>query len=147
MAWCCAVRLELVLRTVVVPLYGASAYVAVFEWSPTGGVMHLHHILWKRGAPRSDLEAKDLQDRASALRKAGLVAGGEVTCDIKYAVDFFADYVTEWNPNKTPQGDEKVSHVAETVNEALPHPASLSNSEMLDLVRGEDPHARFAYYE
>ena len=146
-AWYCAVRLELVLKTVVVPLYGASAYVAVFEWSPTGGMVHLHYILWKRGAPRFDLQAKDLQDRASALRKAGLVAGGEVTCDIKYVVDFFADYITEWNPNKTPQGDEKVSHVAETVNEALPHPASLSNREMLDLLRGENPHERFAYYE
>lgn len=36
-AWYCAVRLELTLKTIVVPLFGASAYVAVFEWSPTGG--------------------------------------------------------------------------------------------------------------
>ena len=146
-AWYCAVRLELILKTVVVPLYGASAFVSVFEWSPTGGMVHLHYILWKKGAPRFDLHADTLLERARALRKAGLVAGGEVTCDIKYVVDFFADYISEWNPNKTPQGEDKTSHVAEKVNEALPHTASLSNEEMLDLLRGENPHERFAYYE
>ena len=79
-AWYCAVRLELILKTVVVPIYGASSYVAVFEWSPTGGMAHLHYILWKKGAPRFDIHAQDLQARAAALRKAGLVAGGEVYC-------------------------------------------------------------------
>jgi hypothetical protein len=146
-AWYGAVRLELILKTVVVPLYGASSYVSVFEWSPTGGMVHLHYILWKRGAPRFDTHAEDLLEKAKALRKAGLVAGGEVTCDIKYVVDFFADYVTEWNPNKTPQGEEKTSHVAEQVNETLPHTASLSTQEMLELLRSENPHARYAYYE
>ena len=146
-AWYCAVRLELILKTVVVPLYGASCYVAVFEWSPTGGMVHLHYILWKRGAPRFDMHAQDLQDKAAALRKAGLVAGGEVTCDIKYVVDFFADYITEWNPNKNAQGEDKTSHVAETVNETWPHTASLSTQHMLDMLRSEDPHARYAYYE
>ena len=106
-AWYCAVRLELILKTVVVPLYGASCYVVVFEWSPYGGMVHLHYILWKRGAPRFDLHAQELQDKATTLRKAGLIAGGEVTCDIKYFVDFFADYITEWNPNKSAQGEEK----------------------------------------
>ena len=110
-------------------------------------MVHLHYILWKQGAPRFDLQAEDLLDKAAKLRKAGLIAGGEVTCDIKYVVDFFADYITEWNPNKTPQGEDKTSHVAEKVNEALPHTASLSVEEMLDLLRGENPHERFAYYE
>ena len=146
-AWYCAVRLELILKTVVVPLYGGSVYVAVFEWSPTGGMVHLHYILWKRGAPRFDLHAQELQDQAIALRKAGLIAGGEVTCDIKYLVDFFADYITEWNPNKSAQGEEKKSHVAEKVNETLPHTASLSTQEMLDMLRAESPHARYEYYE
>ena len=146
-SWYCAVRMELVLKTVVVPLYGASAYVAVFEWSPTGGMAHLHYILWKKGAPRFDLQADTLMERATALRKAGLVAGGEVTCDIKYVVDFFADYITEWNPNKTPQGENKTNHVAEQVNEASPHTASLNVQDMLDLLRGDNPHKRYAYYE
>ena len=52
MAWYCAARMELILKTVVVPLYGASNYVAVFEGSPTGGMAHLHYILWKKCAPR-----------------------------------------------------------------------------------------------
>ncbi len=146
-AWYGALRLELVLKTVVVPLYGAQAYVAVYEWSPTGGMVHLHYILWKTGAPRFDLHAEGLMSRVAALRKAGLVAGGEVTCDVKYVVDFFADYITEWNPNKNPDGEEKVSHVAERVNEAAPHTASLTTAEMLDLLRGDNPHERFAYYE
>ena len=103
-AWYCAVRLELILKTVVVSLYGASTYVAVFEWSPTGGMVHLHYILWKRGAPRFDMHAQDLLDKAAALRKAGLVAGGEVTCDIKYVVDRFADYITKRNLNKDTSG-------------------------------------------
>ena len=37
----------------------------------------------------------------TALRAAGLVAGGQVTCAIKYVVVIFAEYITEWNPNKT----------------------------------------------
>ena len=68
-SWYCAVRLELILKTVVVPLYGASAYIAVFEWSPTGGMVHLLYILWKRGAPRFDLQANSLLETAKALRK------------------------------------------------------------------------------
>ena len=40
-SWYCAVRLELGLKAVAVPYFGASAYVGVFEWSPTGGMVHL----------------------------------------------------------------------------------------------------------
>ena len=69
-------RLELVLKTVAVPLYGANAYVAVFEWSPTGEMVHLHYILWKKGAPIFDMHSQELLDKTAALRKAGLVAGG-----------------------------------------------------------------------
>ena len=54
-AWYCAVRLELTLNTMVVPIFGASNYVTVFEWSPTGGMVRLHYILWKQGAPRFEL--------------------------------------------------------------------------------------------
>ncbi len=57
-AFQCAVRLELVLKTVVVPIFGASAYVGVFEWSPTGAMVHLHYVLTKRRAPRFDVRAE-----------------------------------------------------------------------------------------
>ena len=63
-AWYCAVRLELTMKTIVVPIFGASAYVAVFEWSPTGGMVHLHYILWRPGAPRFDIRAEQLQQHA-----------------------------------------------------------------------------------
>jgi len=88
-AWYCAVRLELTLKAIVVPVFGASAYVAVFEWSPTGGMVHLHYILWKSGAPRFDLRAEHLQRQARALRKAGLVAAGVAHCKIDDIIDFF----------------------------------------------------------
>ena len=39
---------------------------------------HLQYSLWNKGAPRFDLHAADLMERATALKKAGLVAGGEV---------------------------------------------------------------------
>ena len=146
-AWYCAVRLELVLKTVVVPTFGAHAYVAVYEWSPTGGMVHVHYILWKRGAPRFDLQADALIQRAQNLRKAGLVAGGEVNCDIKDVVDFFADYITEWNANKTQEGEDTECHIPTEVNEALPHTASLSVEEMIDLLRSENAHDRYAYYK
>jgi hypothetical protein len=41
-SWSNAVRLELALKAVVVPHFGASANVSVFERSPTGGMVHLH---------------------------------------------------------------------------------------------------------
>ena len=81
------------------------------------------------------MDAQDLLDQAAALRKAGAVAGGGVTCDVKYVVGFFTHYSTEWNPSKTSQGEEKKSHVAEEVNESLPHTALLSTQEMLDMLR------------
>ena len=154
-AWYCSVKLELTLKCVVVPTFGTHAYVAVFEWSPTGGMVHLHYILWKRGAPRFDAEAAGLLDRARALRQAGLVAGGEVTCDIKHVVDFFSDYINEWNPNKGADGEEEVPTsaagrkplVAGQSPEPSPHTASLSLEEILDLLRSENSHQRFAYYK
>ena len=88
-SWYCALRLELTLKTIVVPTFGASAFFAVFEWSPTGAMVHVHYVLWKPGAPRFDLRAEKLQERAKSLRKAGLVATGSVSCKVEDVVDFF----------------------------------------------------------
>ena len=107
-SWYCSVRLELTLKTLVVPIFGASNYVAVFEWSPTGGMLHLHYILWKHGAPRFDLQAERLVQNARRLRKAGLVAAAKVqTENIDDVMDFFSRYVSEWNPNKDDAGKGK----------------------------------------
>ena len=148
-AWYGSVRLELVLKTVVVPIFGSHAYFGVFEWSPTGGMVHLHYVLWKSRAPRFDVRAEKLLADAEALRKAGVVASAQVECEIADVVDFFADYVAEWNPNKNTLGEEEKCHVAEDVNEAEPHPASLSIEEMLGLLNDdpESAHARFQYYK
>ena len=71
-----------------------------------------------------------------------------MTCDIKNIVDFFAEYITEWNPNKTVEGDDKKSNVAEKVNETkIPHTASLSTHEMIDMLKSENPHNRYEYYQ
>ena len=61
-------------------------------------------------------------------------------------MDFFAEYISEWNPNKTPEGKPKDGGVAQTVNDTEPHTASLSVKEMLDMLQGENPKQRFAYY-
>ncbi len=146
-AWYCSVRLELTLKTMVVPIFGASAYVGVFEWSPTGGMVHLHYVLWKPGAPRFDIRAEQLQERADALRKAGLAASGYARCRVDDVVDFFAEYVSEWNPNKDSKGEEESSHVAERVNEAQEHTAALSVEEMLRLLQEESSDERRACYK
>ena len=144
-SWYCSVRLELTLKSIVVPIFGASAYVGVFEWSPTGGMVHLHYVMWKPGAPRFDLRAQRLQERAQELRKAGLNAAGSVTCRIDDVVDFFAKYISEWNPNKNHEGKEEENHVAERVNEAQEHTASLSVEEMLRLLEDENSEQRREY--
>ena len=68
-AYYCAVRLELALKTIAVPIFGASADVGVFEWSPTGAMVHLHYVLWKKGAPRFELRAEQLKRDQGDLRK------------------------------------------------------------------------------
>ena len=139
-SWYCAVRLELTLKTLVVPIFGASNYVAVFEWSPTGGMVHLHYILWKQGAPRFDLRAEQLVQEARWLRKAGLVAAAQVqTVKIDDVMEFFARYVSEWNPNKDDAGEEKQDHVAEKVNwDSVSHTAATSVEDMLRLLSEDD---------
>ena len=154
-AWYCAVRLELSLKTVVVPVFGASNYVAVFEWSPTGGMVHLHYILWKRGAPRFDLRAERIVEQADVLRKAGYVGGGEVQCSISDVVDFFAEYISEWNPNKKivdgapapVDEEEEAARIARRINQNHRHTASFSVQEMLHLLQDENVEEREAFYK
>ena len=128
-------RLELALKAVVVPVLGASAYMGVFESSPTGAIVHLHYVLTKPGAPRFDLRAERLQQQAEELRRAGLVAAGSARCKIDDVVDFFARYVNEWNPNKTEEGTDVGSSVAVRVNDGAPHPAAITVEEILFFCR------------
>lgn len=145
-AFYCAMRLELLLKAVVVPVFGAHAYVGVYEWSPTGGMVHLHYILWIKGAPRFDVRAEELLRQVAELRKAGLSCAGEVTCKVDDVISFFDKYITEWNENKTEENENRHDYTAADVNEAEPHPAALSTEAMLDLLRGENATARYEYY-
>ena len=80
-------------------------------------MVHLHYVLWKRGAPRFDLRAELLEQEAERLRKAGVLTGGKQVCKIDDVVDFFSQYVSEWNPNKGAEGQDLKSFAAEMVNE------------------------------
>jgi len=107
-SWYCALRLELNLKANIVPNSGASAYVAVYEWSPTGGMVHLHYVLCVPGAPRFDDRAEILKARAAELRQGASTKGVEQACDISDILEFFSKYVNEWNLNKDDNGHELV---------------------------------------
>ena len=55
--------------------------------------------------------------------------------------------VTEWNVNYDDKGEPFESHVAERVNQGVPHVASRTNEEMLQLLEDGQEEARHAYYE
>ena len=74
--------------------------------------LHLHYILWRPGAPRFDIRAEVLIEQAEALRKAGLAVKAVAHCKVDDVVDFFAQYVSEWNPNKAADGSEGAGAVA-----------------------------------
>ena len=139
-------RLELALKAVAVPYFGASGYVGVFEWSPTGGMVHLHYIRWKRDAPRFDVRAEVLEQHAERQRKAGFITQQVQHCKIADVVDFFTRYVTEWNVNYDGNGEPLGNHVAERVNESVPHTASRSTAEMIQLLENGQDEARREYY-
>ena len=146
-SWYCAVRLELALKTIAVTYFGASAYVGVFEWSPSGGMVHLHYILWKRDAPRFDLRAEDMERKVEKMRKEGILPQTVHRCQIHDVVDFFATYITEWNANCDADGVQLRSTVAEQVNEGDPHTASWDVKAMLRLLQEGNDTERHAYYK
>ena len=147
-AWYCAVRLELSLKTLVVPIFGASNYVAVFEWSPTGGMVHLHYILWRSNAPRFDLRAETLVRHAKRLRKAGMVGLAQTqTVHIDDIMDFFSLYISEWNPSKDEFGFPKDDDVAEKINRHdVHHSAAVSVEDMLRLLEEGKSADRHKHY-
>ena len=109
-------------------------------------MVHLHYILWKRGAPRFDVRAEMLEQHAEQQRKSGLLAQQVQQCKIEDVVDFFTQYVTEWNVNYDDKGEPRGNYVAERVNEVVPHTASRSVDEMLELLEDGQEDARHEYY-
>ena len=83
---------------------------------------------------------------------------------LKHVFDFYSDCINEWNPNKDADGEEEVPHRPASSSfgngmsssasaaglqppEPPRHTASLSLEEILDLLRSENAHQRFAYYK
>ena len=99
------------------------------------------------GIDNFHVQAEKLTAQREEARRAGFLGGQVMDCKIGQVVDFFAKYINEWNPNKTSTGEEEVSHVAERVNETTPHTASLSEAEMLDLLRDDNAAALLDYYK
>ena len=145
-AYYCSVRLEMTLKAIVVPYYAATNYVAVFEWSPTGGMVHLHYILWGHDVPRWDMRAKQMQRARVKARKARLPPADYVHVEIKDIIEYFSRYISEFNPNKNSDGEELIDHVAEKVNDRDNHPAAVSIKEMLKLLEPDKSAERHAYY-
>ena len=111
-------------------------------------MVHLHYILWKNGAPRFDLRAEQLVEEARRLRKGGFVAAAQVqTVKIDDVMEFFARYVSEWNPNKDDAGVEKEEHVAYNANkDSVTHTAATSVEDMLRLLSEDRQAERCKHY-
>ena len=144
-AWILATRLELIIKAVVVPLFGACDYAAVFEWSPTGGMLHLHYILWKPKSPRFDLRSELLVEKAKELQRAGVVAGAETHCDMSDIFDYFNEYINEWNPNKDQTGDTLPEATDNT--EQQDHPAALDLASLIALLQPGQSAERMKFYK
>ena len=95
--------------------------------------MHLHYILWKHAALRFDLRAAQLVRETQRLRIGGLVAAAQVqTMKTDAVMEFFARYVSEWNPNKEDAGEEQEERVAYNANrDTTTHTAAISVEDML----------------
>jgi len=110
--------------------------------------VHLHYILWRRGAPRFDLRAERLVEKANRLRKGGFVGAAKCQAEkIDDIFEFFEAYISEWNPNKNDAGEEIGDHVAEKVNRASePHTAAASVEDMLLLLAEDHAGERREHY-
>ena len=90
------------------------------------------------GAPRFDVRGQEIQREAAQFRKAGFVASDITHCEIEDIVDFFTQYVSEYNPNKDWDGKEVINHVAERVNkDDEEHPAAATVEQMMEILKPE----------
>ena len=76
-----------------------------------------------------------------------MAAAQAQTVKIDDVMEFFATYVSEWNPNKDDAGEEKEDHVAEKVNrESVRHTAATSVEDMLRLLAEDRQGERREHY-
>ena len=114
-----ALRLELILKSLLVFILDLNDYYCVFEWG-SGGVLHLHCILWNfKSHYLDDWDLKEQQqNQCFSKRKLRLI------------VDFFNVHVCEWNLGKEADGSWK--NIQPEPDNA-PHPASISKHDLDDL--------------
>ena len=141
-AWYCAMRLELVLKTIVVPIFQAHAYAAVVEWSPTGGMVHVHYLLWKRSAPRFDRRAEQLLADAKHLHRQGVVGSAEIKCHTNDVMDYYSQYINEWNPAKDKDGKQMPG----MKDDDEEHPAALDVQSLIALLQPHNAPDRLKFY-
>ena len=126
-AWFAELQLELVLKYVMKEMLELDDYYAVFEWG-SGGVLHLHCILWNRSSEY--LEKYDLQKAARTISISRKV--------VRKIANFFNVHVSEYHLGKTNNGSwDELRYESDGM-----HPASISKSELdriLTVPTYEDP--------
>lgn len=136
-SWYCTVRHELLLKCIMVPIIGASAYVAVWDGFRIGGKVHLHHALCKPGAPLFYLRSESLQELIQAMRQASLEASGVALCTHVVMMPFICSVMT------CPSGSQsrrvtgarpEVPWPSASSKQMGEHTAALSVQEMLRLL-------------
>ena len=115
-----ALRLELILKYLMVDMLELKDYYCVFEWG-SGGVLHLHCILWNFNSQY--LDNWDLKQREDKQRTSKI--------KMKLIAVFFNVHVSEWNLGKEEDGSWK-NMPADT--DDAPHPASISKQEFDELL-------------
>ena len=82
---------------------------ASFEWG-SGGIVHVHVVLWVKGAPRIDAVLRpDEQGNLPALNSEDVKSGDVVVLDedVAHIMASFSDGVyTEWNTRKAEDGSQ-----------------------------------------
>ena len=51
-AWFCALKLESLLKYCAKETLNLTDYIGIYEWSPTGAMLHLHFAGWRQDASR-----------------------------------------------------------------------------------------------
>ena len=115
-AYFSSLLLELVLKYLMVDMLDLEDYYCVFEWG-SGGVLHLHCLLWNFKSER--LDDFDLQEYSRKHRISKR--------KIRKLANFFNMHVSEWNLGKKDDGSWKYLPTDDANN---PHPASISKQEL-----------------
>ena len=119
-AYFSAIRLELILKYLLVKLLSLDDYYCVHEWG-SGGVMHLHCLLWNFKSPYLEDFDLSIEDEKKHISRRKL----------KEIADFFNMNVSEWHLGKNSDGSWKKIQRTEVEK---PHPCSISKDEFDEMM-------------